>query len=61
MDKSHRQKMDKIRVTIAENEMKITADTIYDITLEQSMVEEKSGFFEEIFGIKPVLRQKRSI
>lgn len=61
MDKSHRQKMDKIRVTITENEMKITADTIYDITLEQSMVEEKSGFFEEIFGIKPVLRQKRSI
>lgn len=61
MDKSHRQKIDRIRVAIADNEMKIVADTIYDITLEQGMVEEKAGLFEEIFGIHPVLRQKRSI
>lgn len=61
MDKSHKQKIDTIRVAITEQEMKIIADTIYDITLEQSAVDEKADFFEEIFGIRPVLRQKRSI
>ena len=59
MDKSHRQKIQKIRTTVNETEMKIVADTIYDITLEQDRVEEKADFFEEIFGIRPVLRQKR--
>lgn len=61
MDKSHRQKIEKVRVTVNEDELKIVADTIYDITLEQGRVEEKAGFFEEIFGIRPVLRQKRTI
>ncbi len=61
MDKSHRQKIEKIRVVIAGDEMKIVADTIYDITLEQGMVEEKAGMLENIFGIRPVLRQKRGV
>lgn len=61
MDKSHRQKIQKVRAEIKGSELRIIADTIYDITLEQKRVEEKSEFFEEIFGIKPVLRQKRHI
>lgn len=59
MDKSHGQKIQKIRTSINDTEFKIVADTIYDITLEQDRVEEKADFFEEIFGIRPVLRQKR--
>lgn len=61
MDRSHKQKIQKIRVTLKEDEMKIVADTIYDITLEQGMIEDKAHFFEEIFGIRPVLRQKRNM
>ena len=61
MDRSHKQKIKKIRVVINETEMRIIADTIYDITLEQGMVESKARFFEEIFGIRPVLRQKRNL
>lgn len=61
MDRSHKQKIKKIRVNITETEIQIIADTIYDITLEQGMVEEKAYFFEEIYGIRPVLRQKRSL
>lgn len=61
MDKSHKQKIQKIRATVTDTELKIVADTIYDITLEQGRVEEKATFFEEIFGIRPVLRQKRHV
>ena len=61
MDRSHKQKIKKVRVNITETEVQIIADTIYDITLEQGMVEEKAYFFEEIYGIRPVLRQKRSL
>lgn len=61
MDRSHKQKIKKIRVNITETEMQIIADSIYDITLEQGMVEDKAYFFEEIYGIRPVLRQKRNL
>ena len=37
----------------------VKADTIYDITLEQSMVAEKAGFFESVYGLRPVLRVKK--
>ena len=61
MDRSHKQKIEKIRVNITETQVQIIADTIYDITLEQGMVEEKAYFFEEIYGLRPVLRQKRNV
>lgn len=61
MDRSHKQKIKKIRMTIKNDELKISADTIYDITLEQDMIHSKSALFEEVYGIKPVLRQKRKV
>ena len=59
MDRSHKQKIRKVTTTFKEKELIIRADTIYDITLEQSTIENKSHFFEEIYGFKPVLRMKR--
>ena len=59
MDRSHKQKVKKISVLLKENELIIRADTIYDITLEQGVMDTKGHFVEEIYGFKPVLRQKR--
>lgn len=59
MDRSHKQKIKKISAGFKGKELIIRADTIYDITLEQSTMELKSHFFEEIYGFRPVLRQKR--
>ena len=61
MDRSHKQKIENIRISVKDQELKITADTIYDLTLEQGTVKARAGMFEEIFGLVPVLRQKRSI
>ena len=61
MDRSHKQKIENIRITIKDQTLKITADTIYDLTLEQGTVKTRAQMFEEIFGLVPVLRQKRTI
>lgn len=59
MDRSHLQRIQDIRVTVKDNELKIMANTIYDITLEQGLMENRAHFFKQIFGLRPVLRQKR--
>ena len=37
----------------------ITTDCPESIVLEQYSFDQKADFFEEVFGIRPVLRQKR--
>ena len=59
MDRSHQQRIQDVRVTVSGSELQVIANTIYDITLEQGMIENRSHFFEQIYGLKPVLRQKR--
>ena len=39
----------------------ISTDYVGDVTLETLSIEEKADFFEEIFGIRPVLKQKKKI
>ena len=59
MDRSHLQRIQDVRVSVKDNELKIMANTIYDITLEQGMMENRAHFFEQIYGLRPILRQKR--
>ena len=59
LDRSHRQKIRDLSITLKEKEMIIRADTIYDITLEQEILDRRSEFFESIYGYEPVLRSKR--
>lgn len=61
MDRSHQQRIRDVRVTIKDAELKIMANTIYDITLEQGMMDNRAHFFEQIYGVRPVLRQKRRV
>ncbi len=59
MDKSHRQKFEDITFKLKEHKLYITGSTLYDITLEQGIFNLHAGFFEEVFGIKPSLKQKK--
>ena len=63
LDRTHRQKFRDVHVTLKENEneLVINVDTMNDITVEQGLFGNRAGFFEEIFGIRPVIRQKRMI
>lgn len=60
LDRSHKQKFRTIRLTLKKEELLITVETDDDIALEKGLLASKSDRFESIFGIKPVLREKRS-
>lgn len=59
MDRSHKQKFRDFKLTLKEDELVITAETLEDISLEKAFFSEKADFFEEMYGIRPVLKQKK--
>lgn len=61
LDISHKQKLTQVKLSIKDRELIITATTPEDITLEQGLFDNKAVFFEEVYGLIPVLKQKRSI
>ena len=61
MDRSHKQKIHKFTISIKNKQLIIMADTVHDIALESGLFESKADFFEVVYGIRPVLRQRRSI
>lgn len=62
MDRSHKQKFKDSKAVIKEdNTLVITTYEGKDITLETGLFRRKADFFEEVYGIKPILKQKRGI
>lgn len=61
MDRSHKQKIGRFTLNVKNKQLVIMADTVYDISLEAGLFESKADFFEAVYGIRPVLRQRRSI
>ena len=58
LDRTHKQKFKDVKVTVKDNMLVINIDTRADITLEKGLFKARAEFFEEVFGIKPVIRQK---
>lgn len=61
MDRSHQQKLVGCKMSVRDDQLVITTDYPGEILLEQMSFEQKADFFEEIFGIRPVLKQKRRL
>ena len=62
MDRSHKQKFKNSKAMIKEdNTLVITTYGDEDITLERGLFSRKADFFEEVYGIKPVLKQKKEV
>ncbi len=59
LDKTHKQKFKDVKVAIHDNELWIQADTAENIALEKGLFWNAARFFEEVYNIKPVIRQKR--
>ncbi|MBE5859089.1 MAG: exopolyphosphatase [Butyrivibrio sp.] len=59
LDRTHRQKFKDVKVAVKGKEFEITVDTMADVSLERGLFDERGRFFEQVFGIKPVIRQKR--
>ena len=59
MDRSHRQKMADCKIAVKDKELVIAVNYPEDLSLEIMEINAKADFFEEIFGIRPVVKQKR--
>lgn len=59
LDRSHKQKLQEYTIIRKGSELIITGTPVGDMTLEASLIKEKADFFEEIYGIRPIFRQKR--
>lgn len=59
MDRSHKQKFKNVRVAVKGKELVITIETEGDIALEKALFDAKIAYFENIFSMKPVIKEKR--
>jgi hypothetical protein len=60
LDRSHKQKMSDLKISLEGDELIIATSTYEDITLEYGLFKEKTELFEEIYGVRPVLRQRKN-
>lgn len=61
MDRSHKQKLSDCRLSVKGERLSVITSYEGDMTLEAVAFEQNTEFFEEIFGIRPVLKQKRRL
>lgn len=59
MDRSNKQKFKNVRAAVRGKELVITIEADGDITLEKVLFGAKIDYFERIFSVKPVIREKR--
>ena len=60
LDKSHKCKFKNIEIQLKNSVLLIITDTLEDITLEKSLLNKKSDFFIEVYGVKPKLKRKKT-
>ena len=61
MDRGHKQRLKECKMAVKNGKLVVTTDYHGDITLDAISFEQNAPFFEEILGIRPVLKQKRSV
>ncbi len=59
LDRTHRQKMTACDVALRGDELMITVDSQEDFSLEEWTFADKADFFESVFGIRAVLKNRR--
>ena len=59
LDQSHKQKFVNLRVRSKDRQLVFTVESTEDIALEQALFESKTQYFEKVFSMKPVLKEKR--
>ncbi len=61
LDSSHKQKSDNITVQLNPESLHISCKSEADMSFEMWSFEHRSGLFEEVIGIKPELRVRRTL
>jgi len=61
LDRSHKEKLKEIRAKLKENELILTIDSQVDISLEKGLFESRAAFFQEVFSVKPIIKQRKQL
>lgn len=61
LDRSHKRRFQNVQAKLREPELIITTDTLEDITFEKGLIDNKAALFEEVFSIRPVIKQRRRL
>ena len=59
--RSYRTKLTGVRTMVRDGELIITIDSDEDFSLEKGFFARKSGLFEEVFSLRPVIRNKKKL
>ena len=59
IDQSHKQKFKKVKAQVRGRDLLITLETEEDIALEKALFDAKTAYFEHVFSIRPLIREKR--
>ena len=60
LDDSHQQKISKLTVSLKNEQLILTAFSPQDLSLEKWAFNRKAQLFNELYGIKPSLKQRRT-
>lgn len=61
LDRSHKQKFKDVNITLRDNKLILAVNSQEDLTLEKGTLAEKIEFFEEVFNVHPVIKQKKKM
>ena len=61
MDRAHKQTLQDCKMEVKDGNLVVRTAYPGDMTLDAISFEQKASFFEEIFGIRPILKRKRSV
>lgn len=59
LDRSHKQKLSSIKITLKDSTLVISLESNDSIALEKGLFDTKAKFFEEVFAISPKIHEKR--
>lgn len=59
LDRSHKQKFKDLKAVLRDNELQLIAVTKEDTTLEVNYFATKVDFFQEVFSVTPVIKQRK--
>jgi exopolyphosphatase/guanosine-5'-triphosphate,3'-diphosphate pyrophosphatase len=60
LDRNHLQQTEQATISVSRDELIIAVDGADDLTLERLALKEKGALFEDIFGLKVVLRERQA-
>lgn len=56
---SKKKPLESVKASVKDGDLIVTVESAYDLTLEKSFFEDRSGFFEEVYGLRPIIRGKK--